>query len=210
VRSSASVIATSIGSRPCAPFLDADDVEPCVELDPFTDYGEDDAFFAGLARHGLAQTGFHQTLIGRPDALGDDVDDGFAVEPVGREAEAAYAMIHERVFGPGLLITALLSHPAFRCFLVSIDGTPVALGVLHVRGKTASMANGITLPEFRGRGLQLTLLRYRIGIARELGCDLIVSQANPRNTSMRNQLRAGLSIAGTKAIWTRLPSQADA
>ena len=65
------------------------------------------------------------------------------------------------------------------------------------------MANGITVPECRRRGIQLALLRLRLALARELGCDLVVSQASPRNASLRNHLRAGMSIAGTKAVWRR-------
>ena len=112
------------------------------------------------------------------------------------------------MFGPGLLISVLLSHPNFRCFLAKINGQPAALGVLHVRGKAASMANGITLPEFRGKGLQSALLNRRMELARELDCDLIVSQAEPRSTSARNQQRAGLSLAGTMAVWSNVPAAA--
>ena len=190
------------------------DSVPSLDLDPFADYGDDDAFFTELSRHGLAQTGFHQVLVAAPseivsDAAPPDTDGDVQIERVGPEAEASYAMIHERVFGPGLLVTALLSHPTFRCFLARVDGKPAGLGVLHLRGEIASMANGITLPEYRGRGLQLALLRCRIGLAWELGGRMVVSQSNPRNTSMRNQIRAGLSVLGTKSIWSRITGRAD-
>lgn len=182
-------------------------IEPRFDLEPYADYGRGGDFFAKLAGHGLAHNGFHQMLVGYP-RHGDDAEVETApdvtIDAVGAEAEADFAMIHERVWGPGLLISVLVHHPAFHCFLARVDGQPAALGVLHVRGNVASMANGITLPEFRGRGLQRALLCRRVALARGLGCDLIVSQAEPRGISMRNQQRSGLSIAGTKAIWERM------
>jgi GNAT superfamily N-acetyltransferase len=185
--------------------------DPSIDLDPFGDYGE--PFFTMLSGHGLMQSGFHQVLIGQPAhrELTESVAEltSVAIKAVGPESEADYAAIHERVFGPGLLISVLLSHPNFHCFLASVDGQPAALGVLHVRGAVASMANGITLPEYRGRGLQLSLLRRRMDLARELGCSLMVSQAEPASTSTRNQVRAGLFLAGTKSIWSKLPVAVD-
>ena len=182
-------------------FFAEHDAPPSIDLDPFVDYTPE--FFQLVSNHGLLHCGFHQILSGSPADGGATYVDvaGATIELVGPDANAAYAEIHERVFGPGMLITSLLSHPGFHCFLAKVDGQPAALGVLHVRGTVASMANGITLPEFRRRGLQLALLGRRIEAARQLGCEWIVGQATPRNTSMRNQLRAGLSLSGTKAIW---------
>lgn len=183
-------------------FFSAHDSVPSIDLDPFGDY--DPEFFETLAGHGLRQCGFHQVLIGDAATCGSRGESelpGVKIQRVGTEAHAAYELIHQRVFGPGRLVTALLSHPSFHCFLATVDDQPAALGVLHVRESVASMANGITLPEFRRRGLQLALLQRRMETARQLGCNLLVSQATPDNVSMRNQLRAGLALGGTKAIW---------
>jgi hypothetical protein len=191
-------------------FFSVHDATPSIDLVPFGDYEPE--FFDTLAGHGLRQSGFHQILVGHTrERISTDECDlaGVKIERVGTDANAAYGAIHERVFGPGTLVTSLLSHPSFHCFLATWNDQPAALGVLHVRGSVASMANGITLPEFRRRGLQLALLRRRMEAARQLGCDLAVSQANPANVSMRNQLRTGLSLGGTKAIWSRSSSVAD-
>jgi GNAT superfamily N-acetyltransferase len=186
--------------------FDEHHVPPCVEVDPFEDHSGPDSLLTALTRAGLAQVGFHQMICGRPDAnananapRGDDAN--LRIEVAREKDAAAFAWVHEQVYGDGGLITPLLRHPEFHCFLASAGDRSAALGVLHVSGSVASMANGITVPAFRGRGIQLALLRHRLRVAAEMGCKLIVSQASPRNPSLRNHVRAGLMIAGTAAVW---------
>src|SRR5437773_9943300 len=162
------------------------DVPVSIDVDP---YGEG-ALLAALARHGLRQTGFHQMIYGWPRAT--KPEQKLRIEKAGVERKDEFAGIHEKVWGPGGLITPLLRHPEFQCYIAFVGDEPAALGVLHVKGPNASMANAITIPQFRGRGIQAALLQERLWLAQELGCDLIVSQASPRNVSLRNQIRAGL------------------
>jgi GNAT superfamily N-acetyltransferase len=100
-------------------------------------------------------------------------------------------------------IRVLVGQPNYRCFLAFIDGTAAGLGILHIKNGAASMANGMTLPEFRGRGVQTALLYHRMRIAAEAGCSLMVSQCQAGSISQRNQQRIGFQIAGTKVWWVR-------
>lgn len=176
-----------------------------IDVDPYGYYAPGEGLLAALARAGLLQTGFQQLLWGGPVLPPGGVTPDMAILAAGPENAEAYGRIHEEVFGPGGLITPLLTHPEFHCFLATVGGKPAGMGVLHVRGRVASLANGITVPAFRRRGIQIALLRHRLAVAADLGCDLLVSQAAPGSESMRNQLRVGLMIGGTKAVWT-LPS----
>jgi ribosomal protein S18 acetylase RimI-like enzyme len=170
-----------------------------IDVDPYGD-GET---LSVLARAGLTQVAFHQMLYGVPAVDDCAPADQIRIEPAGPTQAEPFAAIHEQVFGDGALITPLLNHPEFHCFLAYVNETPAALGVLHVRGGNASMANGITIPAYRRRGLQSALLRHRSALAAQLGCDLVISQASPRNNSLGNQVRVGLRIAGSKAVWGR-------
>jgi len=67
----------------------------------------------------------------------------------------------------------------------------------------------------RGRGLQSALIRGRIAIAAELGCDLATASTLPGSQSQRNYERAGFRVAYTKIAFerssatpTRNPSEA--
>ena len=115
------------------------------------------------------------------------------------------AGLYEQVWGDGGAIRVLLGRPAFRCYVAEVAGAPAALGVLHVADGVGSMANALTIPAMRGRGCQTALLRRRIRDAALAGCDLLASQCMPGTPSQRNQLRAGLRIAGSKAWWLPLP-----
>jgi hypothetical protein len=114
------------------------------------------------------------------------------------------------VWGAGGAIRVLIGQPRFRCYLAFVDGQAAELGVLHIANRAGSMANGLTVAPFRGRGCQTALLDRRIRDAALAGCDLLVSQCNPSSDSQRNRLCTGFRIAGSKSWWLPLPVERDA
>ena len=65
-----------------------------------------------------------------------------------------------------------------------------------------------TLAEHRGKGAQNALLAARIDHARELGCDVVVTETGERrddlpSNSYRNILRAGFTEVAVHANWLR-------
>ncbi len=65
-----------------------------------------------------------------------------------------------------------------------------------------------TLPEHRGKGAQNALLAERIDHAREMGCDVVVTETGERrddlpSNSYRNILRAGFTEVAVRANWLR-------
>lgn len=95
-----------------------------------------------------------------------------------------------------------------------VDGVPVATAELQLEGDVAWLSADTTLPDYRGRGLQRALQAARIELAREAGCALAVSEANPGGSSHRNMQRTGFRLAythlGMERAFADAPEQAPA
>jgi len=93
--------------------------------------------------------------------------------------------------------------PGANCFLAYI-GDEVAGGAVVARHKgVAGLFGASTLPAFRRRGVQSSLLAARLAWAREQGCDLAASIALPGSDSQRNIERAGFQVAYTRTKMVR-------
>lgn len=92
--------------------------------------------------------------------------------------------------------------PEATLLLASLDGEPVGASsvLVHDRpggSRVASLGGTTTLGPHRRRGVQLALLRHRLGLAAGAGCDLAVVTADPGSSSGRNARRAGFALAYT-------------
>lgn len=92
--------------------------------------------------------------------------------------------------------------PEATLLLASLHGEPVGASSVLVhdlpaRGRVASLGGTTTLVPQRRRGVQLALLRHRLALAAEAGCDLAVVTADPGSSSGRNARRAGFALAYT-------------
>jgi ribosomal protein S18 acetylase RimI-like enzyme len=86
-------------------------------------------------------------------------------------------------------------------FLATANGTPAGSGVgqrMHPHNIFAFFGDG-TLSEYRGRGIQQALIRERLKLAAELGCDTAVVITQGGTTSQRNYERLGFRVAYSKA-----------
>jgi GNAT superfamily N-acetyltransferase len=81
--------------------------------------------------------------------------------------------------------------------LAKVDGEPAGTGALVIAGGVGWLSGGSTLPQYRSRGIQQAIQRYRLQLAREAGCDLAVTEAAPGGASQRNMERLGFRIAYT-------------
>ncbi len=84
------------------------------------------------------------------------------------------------------------------CYLARIDGRVAGGATLAVRGRIAGLFGASTLPEFRKRGVQTALLQVRLKRAKEIGCELAVSLAQPGSPSHRNMTRQGFQSLYTR------------
>jgi GNAT superfamily N-acetyltransferase len=82
-------------------------------------------------------------------------------------------------------------------FIARVEDVPVGVCSLIVRDGRAWLGGMTTLPRYRRLGVQSTLIRHRLRIARKLGCDLAVTAADIGNDSSRNIERHGFQCAYT-------------
>ena len=69
--------------------------------------------------------------------------------------------------------------------------------------KVVALFGAGTLAEFRGRGLQTALLRLRMQVAAQDGCEVAVIVTQGGSTSQRNAERLGFRVAYSKATMIR-------
>jgi GNAT superfamily N-acetyltransferase len=91
----------------------------------------------------------------------------------------------------------MAAHQGQILVLGTIDGHPAGTGSLEIFEDVAWLSADSTIPEFRGRGLQQAIQRYRIELAREAGCTLVVTEAMPGSGSQRNMERLGFRVIYT-------------
>jgi GNAT superfamily N-acetyltransferase len=89
------------------------------------------------------------------------------------------------------------------------DGAIVATSAMDVRGECAGLFAGSTMPDFRGRGWHVAMIRERIARARDAGVRFLRATARPGSPSERNFVRCGFTPLYTRVLWERPPSRAN-
>ncbi len=112
--------------------------------------------------------------------------------PERRNASDDFSRAANAALSPGLLF----AHDA-------TDGAPAAAAMFSVVDDFAYLGGMSTRPEYRGRGLQTALLHHRLQRAKELGCTVAGTHADPEGGSMRNLLRVGFIQTHTIVPWVR-------
>ena len=164
-----------------------------------------------LAARGYAQTDFETVLYAAPPPIptADSPFEIFAVDSPDLIDEFLDALLtgwgipREHHAGAKANMSGWLDVPAFRLYLVRIDGRPAAAAKLFVHDGIGLFPDAATDPEFRGRGLQTALLRHRCVVAAQSGAEMVYSQAQFGSTSHRNMERVGLRVLCMRSIWTR-------
>lgn len=132
----------------------------------------------------------------------------------GRDEEAkAFADILARSFhdkvqvpeGFHQMLAPMFQFPGGVRFVACVDGEMVGVGagLIIPEHKVFALFGAGTLPEFRGRGIQTTLLGLRMKLAAEAGCELAVIVTQGGTTSQRNAERLGFRVAYSKATLMR-------
>lgn len=147
------------------------------------------------------------------------VNPDVVVEPLSRsnaEEYAAFCTTSDGTTDPRVRAERLASAyrfieanaPDTNIFLGRLDGTVASCVVSHIEPTgVVYLRNAETLPEFRNRGLYLTLVAYRLAVARSRGCTAAVVQAQTRS-SAPILLKRGFEQVTT--IWGLARPEADA
>lgn len=154
-------------------------------------------FRRGVADLAAPQTALRLLDVGSAEA-----------ETFGRVVAAGYGL-------PAASVSWLARAPelGWSCWLAFDGDEPAAAAGLYVAERAGYLGMAATLPEHRRKGAQGALLGARIQRARELGCDVLVTETGeirdgePGN-SYRNILRAGFEEIAVTANWLR-PRAAD-
>lgn len=110
---------------------------------------------------------------------------------------------HEAGPPPELLrraMTDFSSVPRFHRFLARVDGEVAGAGGLRIDAGIVSLCGAATLPRFRRRGVQTTLLRHRLCWARQQGAELAIVTTLPGSKSQQNVQRVGFELLYTRAM----------
>lgn len=129
---------------------------------------------------------------------------------VGRADEAEeFARILRLCFFPGgdgppefvSMLAPMFQFKGVMLFVAEVDGKPVACaeGLVIPEHKVVALFGAGTLPEFRRRGIQTTLLRVRMAAAYRAGCEYAVIVTQGGSTSQHNAERLGFRLAYSKA-----------
>jgi GNAT superfamily N-acetyltransferase len=89
------------------------------------------------------------------------------------------------------------------CYLARVDGAVAGGATLAVHEGVAGLFGASTLPAFRRRGVQTTLLQTRLARAAAAGCDLAVCLAQPGSVSQRNAVRQHFRVLYTRVKFER-------
>jgi len=90
-----------------------------------------------------------------------------------------------------------------RCYLARAGGQAAAVAALVIHGGLATLFADSTAINFRGRGLQGALIRQRLSVAGEEGCDLATAATLPGSPSQRNYERCGFQVVYTRVVLMR-------
>ena len=85
-----------------------------------------------------------------------------------------------------------------RAWFAELDGQRAGVGASAIIDGVASLFADSTLPAFRCRGVQLSLIRARLAAARSQGADFAIASTAPGSVSQRNYQRCGFEPAYTR------------
>lgn len=165
-----------------------------------------------LSERGFRQTSFHATLYGRPQALNSSREpNGHIDQVVSAEDMRVYVDVNLSAWGVapqfrdavGSVMRTSYGHPDFQHYIgYTPAGEPASVATLYIQDGVAYYGNAGTVPDARGSGFQLGLLRRIANDAHRAGCTLIVGMSKFGSTSYRNMERIGMRLGFTQGIWT--------
>jgi GNAT superfamily N-acetyltransferase len=176
-----------------------------VEVTPFSDPSLADE----LARRGYRLERFHQVWARRPLPLPAAPE--AEVRPVRPGEERAWVELFSQAYLGGPThseaqreaFLAMIRGEGNVGFLAFANGSAAGIGIASVEGAVAYLSSAGVPAPYRGRGLQLALVRARLAWAAERGCDLAASATEPATASQRTLEKAGFRPAYPKAVLVR-------
>ena len=86
-----------------------------------------------------------------------------------------------------------------------IDGTLAGGAGMHLADGIAQLTGAATVPRYRRRGVQTSLLSARLADAARAGCDIAVVTTQPGSKSQQNVQARGFDLLYTRAVLVKQP-----
>jgi GNAT superfamily N-acetyltransferase len=145
---------------------------------------------------------------------------GFTLRPGKSDEALAFSAIVRQSFFPDggepagfdEMLAPMFAFPGAITFVAESDvaGASARLvatgaGLIITAYKVVGLYGAGTLQPYRGRGLQTAILRRRLDVAAQAGCEYAVIVTQGGTTSMRNAERLGFTLAYSKATLIKEP-----
>lgn len=88
-------------------------------------------------------------------------------------------------------------------FRARVGGEIAGAASMRLDGGIAQLCGAATLPAFRRRGVQTALLRHRLRLARERGCEVAVVTTQPGSKSQQNAQGQGFALLYVRNVLVR-------
>lgn len=152
----------------------------------------------GYAEYGMRPLAIHRIGADSGDGIDGGGSDDLLVEAVAADAIDDFVSVllagYETIGHVARFIEGEHREPGVQRFAVQRMDRMIAVAGMTMHGGVAVLGGAATLPEARGKGAQGALLRHRLAVARQTGCDLAVATAAPSSPSLRNLERSGFQI----------------
>jgi ribosomal protein S18 acetylase RimI-like enzyme len=145
---------------------------------------------AGLEA-GRAEIEVRAMRVGEEELWARTVSRGFASADVISEDAMAMALPSTRA-------------ASMRCMFAIVDGDPIGACGMGMHDGVVSLFGSSVLASHRRRGAQNAMIRERLAIGKEHGCDLATACTLPGTGSQRNFERAGFRVAYPKLLMQRM------
>jgi hypothetical protein len=98
------------------------------------------------------------------------------------------------------VLKSLVRKPDTTSVLAWYDGRPAGGGAMSTHDGVAALYGASTLPGMRRLGVQTAVLRFLLGRALDVGCDLAYTLTHPGSASQHNLERQGFRVAYTRTL----------
>src|SRR4051794_39559326 len=177
-----------------------------IELCPFAD----DRLRARASERGFTVAWFRTMFMLSIDTIEPAPKGTTTFDRVENDATfVQWAAVHRAIVGDAAsdaLNRALAARnrvPGGNDYMVRRDGKTVGVCSVIVHDGVAQLGGMGVLPDFRAHGIQAECVAFRLGVARDLGCDLAIVGATPGTASARNVERSGFVPRYTSACLRR-------
>lgn len=94
--------------------------------------------------------------------------------------------------------------PNFQNFMAYCEGKVAGIGSLFISGDEGYIANGFTFEQYRNKGIQKELLKYRVNKAQELGLTKLYTDVEFGSISHNNMNKLGFKTVYINSLWIKM------